>query len=249
MERGGRAMLVDSSLSGTGKRMMRTVDQQPESKKPMRRPRADAPLIFVITPAVCDGSFLHCGHRLPLTGFRLGIPNTGGRFARQRASCGFTLIEILVVVVILAVLAATVSLAISGAGGERQLLHEAERAQALITYACERAELTGRAIGLSFDDEGYRFSQFEHDMWKPYRVDELRAREWPVNVSALITRDGRKVDVGKDFPTTPQLLCYASGELTPFRADLVLPDLARYYRLDGQLDGHVTLAVVDIRAK
>jgi general secretion pathway protein H len=193
-----------------------------------------------------EAALLPSRFRFPIRGSL--FPTLQTRPAPRRCA-GFTLIEILVVVVILAVLAATVSLAISGAGGERQLQHEAERAQALITYACERAELTGRTIGLSFDTAGYRFSQFDHDVWKPYRVDELRAREWPVNVSALITREGRKIDVGNDFPITPQLLCYASGELTPFRADLVLPDLARYYRLDGQLDGQVTLAAVEIRAK
>ncbi|MGH8121527.1 MAG: type II secretion system minor pseudopilin GspH [Rudaea sp.] len=166
-----------------------------------------------------------------------------------RASRGFTLMEILVVLVILAVLTAAVSLAVAGAGGERVLTREAERAQALIAYACERAELSGLDIGLSFDRGGYRFSHLDHDVWAPYRGDELRPRSWPANLSAALTHDGQAVALAAQFPDKPQLLCYASGELTPFRIELALPDLDRRYRLDGTADGQVALATVDVRAR
>ncbi len=165
-----------------------------------------------------------------------------------RGPRGFTLIEILVVLVILAVLYGAVSLAI-GAGGERVLAREAERAQALIAYACERAELSGRDIGLSFAQSGYRFSRFEHEVWTSYRGEELRPRNWPGNLSAVLTRDGQRVTLAAQFPDKPQLLCYASGELTPFQMELALPDLARHYRLDGAADGQVALGSVDVRTR
>ena len=168
--------------------------------------------------------------------------------ASPRATRGFTLMEILVVLVILGVLTAVVSLAIAGAGGERALTREAERAQALITYACERAELSGLDIGLSFARGGYRFSRLDHDVWAPYRGDELRPRSWPANLSAVLTRDGQGVALAAQFPDKPQLLCYASGELTPFRIELALPDLDRRYRLDGMADGQVALAGIDVRS-
>ena len=166
-----------------------------------------------------------------------------------RASRGFTLIEILVVMVILAVLCGAVSLAIAGAGGQRVLAREAERAQTLIAYACERAELSGRDIGLSFAQSGYRFSRFEHEVWTSYRGEELRPRNWPENLSAVLTRDGQRIVLAAQFPDKPQLLCYASGELTPFQMELALPDLARRYRLDGAADGQVALAAVDVHAR
>ena len=74
---------------------------------------------------------------------------------------GFTLIEILVVVVILAVVAGAVTFAVGGIGGERQLAHQAEQTQALIGYACEQAELTGHSIGVGVSTQGYRFSQLD----------------------------------------------------------------------------------------
>lgn len=161
---------------------------------------------------------------------------------------GFTLIEILVVIAIMAVLAATVSIAITG-GAERALQREAERAQALITYACERAELSGRDIGLSFDATGYRFSYYDRDVWTPYRSDELRARTWPANISAILTRDNQRIALERKFPEKPQLRCDGAGELTAFRIDLVLPDSTVFYRLDAGADGQVVLAQNATRAR
>ena len=160
---------------------------------------------------------------------------------------GFSLIEILVVMVIIAVLAAVVSLTIANASGERVLAREAERAQAVITYVCERAELSGRDIGLSFARSGYRFSHMEENVWLPYRDEELRPRHWPENLSATLSRDSVHVDLANEFPDKPQLLCYASGELTPFRIELALPDLKKTYRLDAQGNGEIPLATVERR--
>lgn len=124
---------------------------------------------------------------------------------------GFSLIEILVVTVILAVVAATVTLAVAGAGGERQLARDAERIGALVNYACEQAELSGRDIGLSIDRDGYSFSRGDHADWVPLRDGELRPRKWSVNASATLTRDGNRVDIGEGFPEKPQLVCFSSG--------------------------------------
>jgi general secretion pathway protein H len=152
---------------------------------------------------------------------------------------GFTLIEILVVVVILAVLAAAVSIAMSGAGGERQLEREAERLQALLGYACEHAEIGGLAVGLSFVSDGYRFSQRNGDGWTTIAKGELRDRQWPGNLRAELSRDGKRIDITPEAPETPPVVCFASGELTPFRLELALPDLSTRWRLDGEIDGDV----------
>jgi general secretion pathway protein H len=161
---------------------------------------------------------------------------------------GFTLIEILVVVVILAVTAAAVTLAVSGAGGERQLARDAERLRALLGYACEQAEISGREIGLSLSRAGYRFSRGDHDQWLPAGDGELRPRKWSVSADAVLTRDGQRVDIGADFPEKPQLVCFSSGELTAFRLDLVLPESTTRHRIEGQADGRVDERILDRRA-
>lgn len=169
------------------------------------------------------------------------------RRANRRVARGFSLIEILVVLVILAVLAGAVSLAIAGAGGERLLAREAERAQALIAYACEQAELGGRTVGISLSKSGYRFSRTEQEVWVPYKGGELRARHWPPPLATALQRDDVPVQLGDDFPDQPQALCYPSGELTPFRLELGWTEVERRYRLDARADGAVDLAAVDDR--
>ncbi|HET7064764.1 MAG TPA: prepilin-type N-terminal cleavage/methylation domain-containing protein [Rudaea sp.] len=164
-------------------------------------------------------------------------------------STGFSLIEILVVTVILAVVAATVTLAVAGAGGERQLARDADRVAALVGYACEQAELSGRDIGVSLNRAGYRFSRSEHADWQLLREGELRPRKWGANPLVTLTRDGNRVGVGDEFPDKPQLACFSSGELTAFRLELSLPDAAALYRVEATQNGEVVTSSVDGRGR
>jgi general secretion pathway protein H len=158
-----------------------------------------------------------------------------------RRSRGFTLVEILVVVVIFAVMAATVALSLAGAGGERQLENDVQRLRALVSYACERAELTGRPVGLSLLATGYVFSEHLRTEWKPLADGELRPRKWVAGVIAHLSRDGIAVAIDSSAPEEPQLACFSSGELTPFRLDLALVDHPDGWRMDGTPDGALSL--------
>jgi general secretion pathway protein H len=162
------------------------------------------------------------------------------RTERAGRSVGFTLIELLVVLVILGVLVGAVSLSFADLGA-RRLVREAEQLRALIAYACEQAELTGRTMGLAFRDAGYRFSRFERAAWLPIGSDELRPRAWLTGTVAELSRDGRAVEIAAEYPETPQLACFASGELSPFRLELHRADVRQRVRLDGDGDGRLTL--------
>jgi general secretion pathway protein H len=165
----------------------------------------------------------------------------------SNSQCGFTLIEILVVIVILAVVAGAVTFAIGGVGGERQLAHQAEQTQALVGYACEQAELTGHSIGIGVSTQGYRFSQLDHENWVPFELGALRTRKWLDTTRSALSRDGRPLDVNSEYPEKPQVVCFSSGEMTPFRLELGLSDLRVTYRLDGQPDGDIKLVTIDAR--
>jgi general secretion pathway protein H len=154
---------------------------------------------------------------------------------RTRTAAGFSLIELLVVVVIVAVLALAVTLSVAGSA-ERQLLREADRFEGLVHLACEKAEQSGREIGVDVGTGGFSFRQLAGDKWQYADAgSELRARAWLEGMRIALSREGRSVDPGtRDAP--PQIVCFSSGEMTPFALTLALGDV-KPCRITGSDDG------------
>jgi general secretion pathway protein H len=159
------------------------------------------------------------------------------RVCRRPHHAGFTLIELLVVVVIVGVLAAALVIAIGG-GSERELANASDRFQALLGHACNQAELSGREIGVSVAADGYVFSRLDRDAWHALgKEGELRSRRWPAGLHVELTRAGRPLELAAPGRETPQLVCFSSGELTPFGLVLGLGDAPARYRVEGMDDG------------
>jgi len=157
---------------------------------------------------------------------------------------GFTLIELLVVVAIVGVLALVLTLSVAGSE-ERQLTREAERFQLLVGQACAQAELSGREIGVVVATNGFSFRLLTGTEWQDAYADgELRPRLWLDGLRAELSREGRTVDLASTPDAAPQLVCFSSGELTPFALTLALGDTARY-RVTGAEDGALKFARVE----
>lgn len=164
--------------------------------------------------------------------------HAGGRNAVQH---GLALIEVLVVVAIAGVLLGAVTLAFPDSAA-RRLDNAAQRAQALIQLACERAELSGRDIGIGVAQRRLGFGPLREGRWQPIvqRSDEpLRARELDPLVELSLRRDGAPLPLTEELPERPQLACLATGELVPFEMELTLAAGARA-RIVGSAAGMVT---------
>jgi len=151
------------------------------------------------------------------------------------AARGFSLIELLVVVVIVAVLALAVTLSVAGSA-DRQLLRETDRFEGLVRLACEKAEQGGREIGVDVGTGGFSFRRLDGDQWQDIDADgEMRPRSWLDGMRVALSREGRGVDLdARNAP--PQIVCFSSGEMTPFALTLALGDV-KPYRVTGSDDG------------
>jgi general secretion pathway protein H len=154
---------------------------------------------------------------------------------RIASARGFSLIELLVVVVIIAVLALAVTLSVAGSA-DRQLSREADRFESLVRLVCEKAEQGGREIGVDVGTGGFSFRQLAGAEWQDADGDgSLRQRAWLDGLRVTLTREGHAVDLdARNAP--PEIVCFSSGEMTPFVLTLALGD-AKPYRITGSDDG------------
>jgi general secretion pathway protein H len=153
---------------------------------------------------------------------------------------GFTLVEILVVIVIVGVIISFAVLSIGGRAVDERLDNEARRLRELITLAADEAVLQGTELGFVQTAEGYAFLALREGKWgyaaaegpmRP-RLLELRVDGRPV---APLPLDDERVEL------KPQVLLLSSGEATEFSLDLRAHQHPAYYRLQGDPLGRVTL--------
>lgn len=106
---------------------------------------------------------------------------------------GFTLIEMLVVLLIMGLLVGLVSA--SARPDDRALLRlEADRLAQLLDLAATESRLTGRPIAWTATGPAYRFWQFSEDLgWKAIADEVLRPRTLPngMTIAAMRSENGR----------------------------------------------------------
>ncbi|MBV6416580.1 MAG: hypothetical protein CMLOHMNK_01174 [Steroidobacteraceae bacterium] len=139
---------------------------------------------------------------------------------------GFTLIEILVVVVIIGVLAVGAVLTLGTAKRDDALETEAHRLESLIDFAREHAELTTREFGLRCEGDRYVFLAFDprRGLWAEANSDDsLRERTLPVGLRLRLRVEGREVLLRppkENEALLPQVMLFSNGDVTPFELTL-----------------------------
>ncbi|MGB6449926.1 MAG: type II secretion system minor pseudopilin GspH [Steroidobacteraceae bacterium] len=156
-------------------------------------------------------------------------------FRATRRARGFTLIEILVVCVIIAVVSAGAILSLSALGGEDSGLDtERDRLVDLMNYAQEQAELQTREYGLYCTQDGYRFLEFDPrtNLWTDLAGDDaLAARKLPDGLRLSLDVESHDVVLdtaahAEDLAKTdardykPHIMIFSNGDLTSFQLTL-----------------------------
>lgn len=185
---------------------------------------------------------------------------------RAHIQRGFTLLEVMVVVLILGVMVAFVSLSVGGRINEDKLENEARRAEAIIKLASEEAEAKGVEIGLRFTEGGYRLLTMDSSrQWQDYELSgPLRRRSFKEPFALNLRVDDRPVKLPPELTPeqeqelaesavlksqrendaqrmTPQVLLLSSGEITPFALQLTAPGITAAYRIEADALGRVKM--------
>ncbi|WP_420472890.1 GspH/FimT family pseudopilin [Noviherbaspirillum sp. ST9] len=143
------------------------------------------------------------------------------------AARGFTLLELLVVLVIAGILLGMVGL--SAMQGERQVLQgEAQRVALLLQLARDEAIVRNRPIAFEAEPERYRFLIRDGNKWQTLTQDDLlREREFrrsPISLSinppTAAETDNMRIVFGREPVDKPFVLTFILGDASvAIRAD------------------------------
>jgi type II secretion system protein H len=166
---------------------------------------------------------------------------------------GFTLIELLIVIAVAAILVTIAVMSFNLIGDDREVQKQVLKLSTLIDMASEEAQIQGREYGLEFMLGGYRFVEYDPflESWDEVIGDDLLLpRTLEENMVVELFLEEHHVLLKEDAMDTesddeegnrdltddylPHILIMASGDITPFRLDIVrlTDDMAVGLKLD-----------------
>lgn len=158
------------------------------------------------------------------------------------AARGFTLVEILVVMVIIGVIVAGALLSLGVLGRDRGIDTERDRLEALLSVVRDDAAMQGREFGLRLFVGGYEFVSYDPraERWLAVSDDRtLRRREWPGGIEVALRVEGRPVVLPKPDAEdrAPQVMLYSNGEVGAFELSVVREQGGPGFRAQPVKDG------------
>jgi general secretion pathway protein H len=173
---------------------------------------------------------------------------------RSARAAGFTLLEILVVIVIIGVMVSMATLSIGVLGADREVKEEAERFWAVLRQAREEAELQAIDVAIFVGQTDYEFLRFDtrRNEWMPIVEDKLyaqrtlpeglRFRLWLENREIVLKPglpDRSKKDESQKWP--PQITVLSSGDIVPFEMHIERDAAPALWRVTSLADSDLRL--------
>lgn len=136
----------------------------------------------------------------------------------KRGEGGFTLMELMVVMTIIAIVTGAVVLTINWDAKERRLESFAGKLAAQIREVGEQAVIKGALYGLEFNTQNYRFMRYRRrgDSW---RIEEVSSVSIPPDITIIFESDVQLRNK-RESGIPLKVLFKDTGEWTPFALHL-----------------------------
>src|SRR5699024_5227137 len=141
----------------------------------------------------------------------------------RAAQRGFTLLEILAVLVIVGILVTLAVLSIGGEGQQAHMQTASQRMHQVLELASQEAIVRNLKLGIVVNKHGYHFVMLNREhKWVTYtKALPLKPHHVHSDINLLILVQGLKAGLTKtDKETAPQAVFLSSGEVTPFSVQI-----------------------------
>ncbi len=157
----------------------------------------------------------------------------------MRIKSGFTLVEILVVVLIIGITIGFALLAFGDFGGSRRVVVAAEQFAGYVRLVQQQAILEASTLGIRLNKQGYQVFRFNvSGNWQAMPSKTIfHAQHFPDStVINLENRTNKK--------ESPEIIINSSGDMTPFKLHFGSERQRYVITVIGSHDGHVALQSV-----
>jgi general secretion pathway protein H len=175
-------------------------------------------------------------------------------------SSGFTLLELLVVLVVVAIMVSMATLSFGVLGRDRQAEEESRRFWTVLQQAREEAELQAEDLGIFVAGDSYEYLRFDvrRDEWQVIDDDELfQQRRLPEGLRFRLRVDTRQIVMQPDLPNRgdkdenkkfpPQVMVLSSGEVMPFELEIEREAAPSLWRVTALADNDLRVEKRDER--
>ncbi len=139
-------------------------------------------------------------------------------------AAGFTLLELMVVLVLIGIIFTFAMLSFGGDDIAGMMEDESRRLETLIALASDEAVIRGEELAIRFHNDGYEFMELQQAGWKVPENDALlRSHMLPPGLEVRLQLEGdspvfpgQDGDGDTEEAVTPQVFILSSGEVTPF---------------------------------
>ena len=138
----------------------------------------------------------------------------------MRRAAGFTLMELMVVLVIIGIVSAAVLLSTRGPDPGRMLARESDRLAVCLERAFDAAVAGPRHFGLYLNEQRYGFLVYRRGAWQAPADPPCADHAWPAGLHWRIQVEGRALPKARPDAVLPQIYLLGSGEVSPFRIEL-----------------------------